>query len=86
MHQSFLAKHTHASTSIMPSIIHQCLHHHTMRLQKIFFFESIECRIHLVSLDGIPYLLNLLDRSHHILTINDVAHLIFTQFVSLNGQ
>ena len=76
MYQPFLTKHAYATSAVVSCIIHESLHHHTVRLQQVFLLEGIERRIQLVGLDGILYFLNLTDGRHHVLAIDDVAHLI----------
>ena len=86
MNKTLLTKHPHTSTSESAGIIDQSLHHHTMSFQQILYAERIQRRIEFVGSYGVLHLLDLFDRSHHVLAVDDVAHFILGQRIALDGQ
>ena len=57
-----------------------------MGFQQVFYAERIQCRVKFVGGNGVLHLLNLFDRSHHVFSVDDVANLVLTQFIALDGQ
>lgn len=86
MHAPRLAKHTYTSLTKAACFICQGLHHNTMGFQHILHAERIEMSKEIVSGNGVLHLLNVARRRYHILSVNNIAHLAYGEFITFYGK